>query len=123
VRAAFGNNAVLTSIAFPRTHRLPPSPRLRGEGWGEGPFFEFGKKRLQNPIRVLNDIVVPDADHAIPESAQPAVALPVLETLRVLTAVDFDNQAALAANEVNIVSIDRLLAGEFEAAELPTANT
>jgi hypothetical protein len=41
----------------------------------------------------------------------------------VLTAVEFDNQAALAANEVNVVSIDRLLADEFEAAELPTANT
>jgi len=39
----------------------------------------------------------------------------------VLTAVELDNQAPLAANEVDVVSINGLLADEFEAAELPTA--
>ena len=38
-----------------------------------------------------------------------------------LTAVELDNQVPLAANEVDVVSIDGLLADEFEAAELPTA--
>jgi len=37
-------------------HRLSPSPRLRGEGRGEGLFFEFGQKRLENPVQILNDI-------------------------------------------------------------------
>ena len=45
---------------------LSPSPRLRGEGRGEGRFFEFGEECL-NPVDILNDIVVPDADHAIAE--------------------------------------------------------
>jgi hypothetical protein len=39
-----------------------------------------------------------------------------------LAAVEFDDQAPLAANEVDLIAIDRLLANEFEAAELPTAN-
>jgi hypothetical protein len=39
-----------------------------------------------------------------------------------LAAVEFDNQAPLAASKVNVVAIDRLLTDEFEAAELPTAN-
>src|SRR5882762_9556368 len=39
-----------------------------------------------------------------------------------LAAVEFDDQAPLAANEVDVIAIDRLLANEFEAAELPTAN-
>ena len=38
-----------------------------------------------------------------------------------LAAVEFDDQAPLAANEVEVVAIDQLLANEFEAAELPTA--
>jgi len=42
---------------------------LRGEGRGEGLFFEFGQEHLKNPVRILDDIVVPDADHAITEGA------------------------------------------------------
>jgi hypothetical protein len=39
----------------------------------------------------------------------------------VLAAVEFDNQASLAADEIDVISINGLLADEFEAAELPTA--
>ena len=102
-------------------HRLSPSPRLRGEGRGEGLLFEFGKERLENPVQILNDIVVPDADHAITAGAEIAVALPVFLTSGVLAAVEFDNQAPLATNEVDVVAIDGLLADEFEAVELPAA--
>jgi NAD(P)-dependent dehydrogenase (short-subunit alcohol dehydrogenase family) len=42
---------------------------LAGRGRGEGPFFEFGLKRFENPIEVIDDIVVPEADHAIPKGA------------------------------------------------------
>ena len=67
---------------------------MRGEGRGEGLFFEFGQKRLENPVQILNDIVIPE----------------------------FDNQVPLATNEVGVAPIDGLLAYKFEAAELPTAN-
>jgi len=39
----------------------------------------------------------------------------------VLASVELDNQAPLTANKVDIVSADRLLPDEFEAAELPAA--
>ena len=63
---------------------------MRGEGRGEGLFFEFGKERLENAVQILNDIVVPDADYAITESAEVAVALLVFRTFRVLATVEFD---------------------------------
>ena len=71
--------------------QLSPSPRLRGEGRGEGRFFEFGRKRLENPVQIFDDIVVPDADHPITEGAQRAVAIPVFAALRVLAPVELDN--------------------------------
>ncbi len=39
-----------------------------------------------------------------------------------LAAIKLDNQPPPAANEVDVASIDRLLADEFAAPELPTAN-
>ena len=76
---------------------LSPSPRLRGEGRGEGRFFEFGQQPLENPVQIFDDVVVPDADHAITEGAERAVALPVYGACRVLAAVELDYQAPLAA--------------------------
>ena len=55
--------------------KLSPSPRLRGEGRGEGLFFEFGQQRLENPVQILNDIVIPDAHHAITEGCCRAARL------------------------------------------------
>ena len=98
-----------------------PSPRLRGEGWGEGRFLEFGQKSLENPVQIFYDIVVPDADHVIAEGAERAVALLVFGAFRVLAAVELDNQAPLAAGKVHVVRIDRLLADKFEATELSSA--
>jgi hypothetical protein len=42
---------------------------LRGEGRGEGLFSEFGQKRFENPVEIIEDLVVPDADHAIAKGA------------------------------------------------------
>jgi tetratricopeptide (TPR) repeat protein len=57
--------------------QLSPSPRLRGEGSGEGLFFEFGQKRLENAIEILDRAVVPDADRATTEGVKCALAVPV----------------------------------------------
>jgi hypothetical protein len=79
---------------------------LRGEGRGEGLFFEFGQKHLENSVQILDDVVVPDAKHAITEAAQVAVALLVFGVSPMLTAVEPDNQMPLATNEVGVVPID-----------------
>jgi hypothetical protein len=71
---------------------------LRGEGRGEGLFFEFGRERLENPVQILNDLVVPDADHAITAGAEVAVALPVVRAIRMLAAIEFYDQAPLAVS-------------------------
>ena len=63
----------------------------------EGGFFEFGQEPLENPFQIFDHIVVPDADHAIAEGAQPAVTLSVCGAFRVLAAVELDYQAPLAA--------------------------
>ena len=48
--------------------------------------------------------------------------MPVFAAFRVLAAIELDNQAWLATNEIDIVAIDRLLADEFEAAQSASAN-
>jgi hypothetical protein len=110
-----------SSPPIPCAHQLFPSPRSRGEGRGEGVFCEFGQEHLENSIEVLDDIVVPNANHAIAEGAKCAIAAPVFRTFRVLAAVELNNQPPLAANKIHVVSSNRLLAHEFEAAELPGA--
>jgi hypothetical protein len=86
---------------------------LRGEGWGEGLSFEFGHERLENSVEIVYYIVVPDSDHTIPERAKRAIALPVFAVFSVLAAVELDYQAPFAANKVDVVSSNRLLADEF----------
>ena len=50
------------------------------------------------------------------------VALSICEAPRVLSAVKLNNQSPVTAGEIDIVRTDRLLADEFEPAELPVAN-
>jgi len=76
---------------------------------------------LENPVQIFDDIVVPDAEHAITESAQRAVAMPVFRAFRVLAPVELDNQAPLTTDKVDVVAIDWLLSSEFEASESATA--
>ena len=95
---------------------------MRGEGRGEGLLFEFAEEHLEYPVEIFDDLVVPDANHAITEGMEFSVASSVLWTFEVLAAVEFDDQAPLATNEVDIVPIDGLLADKLEAAQLPCAN-
>jgi hypothetical protein len=94
---------------------------LRGEGWGEGLTFEFGQKLKKNSVKILNDIVVPNADDAVTEGAQLTVTLSVFRGLRMLAAVKLDNQPPFSTNEVHMVAGNRVLPDEFEAAQLTTA--
>jgi hypothetical protein len=96
---------------------------LRGEGWGEGLLFEFRQQRLENAIEILNHIIVPDTDHPITEGAKCTIALPIVAAFRVLASVELDNQAPFAANKVDVILTDWLLADKFVAAELPGADS
>jgi hypothetical protein len=61
--------------------RPTDSPGIRGEGWGEGLCFKFIEKRGENPVQILNDVIVPEPDNAVTEGMELGVALPVLDAL------------------------------------------
>jgi len=55
-----------------------------------GYFSSSDRSIWRTPVQVLDDIVVPDADHSISEGAWLAVASPVCWVSRALAAVEFD---------------------------------
>jgi hypothetical protein len=60
---------------------------------------------LENSVPVVDDIVVPNADHAIAVGAKCAIAVPVSGTFRVLAAVELDKQAPLAADAPSLTQV------------------
>jgi hypothetical protein len=98
-----------------------PRPASGERAGVRGCFSSSDRSVWRNSVEILDNIVVPDADHAITEGVKCAIALLVLGAFCVLAAVELDNQAPLAANKVDVVSSDRLLADKFEGAQLPAA--
>jgi hypothetical protein len=78
---------------------------------------------LQNPIDILDHIIVPEAQNSIVMIAKPLVANGVASAFGVLTTVNFNDQALLPANQVYDVGTNRLLANEFHSAERARADT
>jgi len=99
-----------------------PSPQ-RGRGWpaSAGRVRGRGESRFDlgpNTIRILQHIAVPEADHAEALAFEIRRA-PCIALGRVLSAIDFDDEALLGAQKINDVSVDFDLATELEAAVLP----
>lgn len=70
-------------------------------------FFGYG---LKNSIDIFQDVIVPKADHPIALRFQKVRPDFVSLAVRVLAAVDFDYQPAIAAKEVADIGSDRHLA-------------
>ena len=71
---------------------------------------------------VFEDIVVPEADDFVALGVEPGGAAGVVGNLvGVLAAVDFDDQAAFVAEEVDDVGADGGLPADLVAVELPGA--
>jgi hypothetical protein len=79
-----------------------------------------GENARKNAVRILQDIVVPEADDVPPESIQIGASLSVA-IVAVLSAIRFDDEAAFRACEVRNTPPDRLLPAKFETSELPIA--
>jgi hypothetical protein len=85
-------------------------------------FLEFGKKCIEDTFDVLGDVAVPYTHNAVADPLQLLLPLAIsgdLVGLAVRAAIDFDNQACLAAEEICVVGANGHLAEEFEAAEPP----
>ena len=91
--------------------RIASAIRVRGRlfnGTGYG---------LKNSGDVAQDIVIPESQNPITACYKPRVARRVARILRVLSAIDLDDQAMLTADKIDRVGADRLLAHEFTATE------
>ena len=77
---------------------------------------------MHDAIGIAQDIVVPEAQDAIASLLEPARAPRVFRlALRMLPAINFNDEACLGAEEIDDVRTDRLLAAEAKPAELTAA--
>jgi hypothetical protein len=72
--------------------------------------------RLHHALGIRQDLVVPKSHHAIAAALEPGGARRTF--IRVLAAVDFDDESCLGTKEVDDVAAHRLLAAEAETIEL-----
>jgi hypothetical protein len=85
-----------------------------------------GRRLYQRPpddladyVQLATDFIVPKSQHTVAVRLQPARSRRVfLYPVRVLTAVDFDDQLALEADEVDNISPEDVLSPKFVAVEL-----
>jgi hypothetical protein len=78
---------------------------------------------LQYSVDVLYHVIVPEAQDAIAMIAKPLIANGIAFTGRVLSAVDFNDQALLPADQIDNIGTDGFLTYEFHSAERSRANT
>jgi len=74
---------------------------------------QLGCKHLQHAVEIAENLVVPDTHDAIAERIQVSVAALIGCAVGMLATIDFDDEAPLAADKVNVIGADRLLASEF----------
>jgi hypothetical protein len=84
-------------------------------------FRERGGNRLQHAVDISNHVVVPKAQDAVAMLDQPLIACGVALVGGVLSTIDFNDQPALAADEVDNERSHWLLADEFLAVNGATA--
>ena len=80
--------------------------------------FHRDTNGLQNVIRALKHVVVPEMQHAVTFGAHPAIALCIVSGFKVLTAVHLNDQALFQAYEVRDVPANRLLSAKSSAFDL-----
>jgi hypothetical protein len=77
---------------------------------------------LQYAIDVLSNVVVPEAKYKVTHRLQDLCSLlVVLRASSMLSAVEFDNEMGISAEEIDDETIDRELPSEFPATEAAIA--
>ena len=77
---------------------------LKGSGYG-----------FKHTHGVAKHIVVPESQNPIAPRHKPRIARRITRAFRMLTTIDFNDQSTLAADKIDGVRTDRLLANEFPA--------
>ena len=78
-------------------------------------------KRVQHHLALLKNISVPEPANAKALRTQPRIALFIMGTLIVLTAVGFEDQFVRKTDKIDDVSANRNLPSEFEVIEASAA--
>jgi hypothetical protein len=73
--------------------------------------------RFKNAFGIRQNIVIPQAQNAVALGEEKGIAPFVSRIDRVLPAIDLDNQTALAADKIDDVRTNRLLAHEFAVSQ------
>ena len=96
-----------------------PSP-LAGEGWGEGVVrLKSSQQFLQDTLNIGEDIIVPESNHSVTQVDQLICSDPILlNAIRMLAAIKFDNQPRHWTVEIDDVIAERHLSPEFPAIQL-----
>ena len=69
----------------------------------------------EHAISMQKQVSIPDSKNFKPPIGQCGIPNTIVSAIRMLTAVQFDNQLSFEANEVGNVSSDGNLAAELEA--------
>jgi len=88
---------------------------LRGR-LGGGSSAERFKNHLEHPLGIGQHVVVPETDDTITPRRQPTRAR--VAVIRVLPAIDLDDELRLGAEEVGDIGAERMLTAEAETFEL-----
>ena len=92
--------------------RIASAIRVRGR------LCERGGYRFKHPRHVGQHIVVPKSQDTIVVSQEPFVSEHIVRTVRVLSSVYFNDEAAFPADKIDGVWTDRLLPNKLESVEL-----
>lgn len=78
--------------------------------------------RFDDAFDVAEDVVVPEAQNTKTFAVEPVRAFDIfLRTVRMLSAINLDDEPSFKANEIDDEASDRRLAAEAMAIELPKA--
>jgi hypothetical protein len=101
--------------------RVARAQRAPGDGQRASnsrlPVLQLGKDHAKNALFVSQNLGIPESQHTIAGRAERGIARAVPGIIRVLSAINFDDESFLATNEVNDVRIGGLLANEFETTQ------
>ena len=90
----------------------------RERGWGEGAnSFQGGKNRLQNSLRIPQNLVIPEAQDAKPLGNQPGIAFRIVSRFVMLPTIRLNDQSCSQIDEISNVRAYRLLSLELAAGQ------